>query len=347
MKLIKNFSLLILTLLALSALIVSCNGDDETPAREFTSGVLVINEGNFNSSNGSITHYNPETNEATQDIFGQRNNGQALGDVVQSLTIAGDFAYAIVNNDNKAEVLNANTFEKVHTITAVSLPRYFSTLNGKGYLTEWVSYEDPGRVAVVNLTSHVVETTIITDYGSEHIIAANNKLFVSNNFTNTISVIDPTTNQVSAMIEVAYGPDAFVLDVENNLWVICRGTYPDYASSLHRINTLTNTVDKTIELGANFSRLTINKAKNYLYTLKGNHMYKIAITDTTLPEAAFLSIEAAVGLYGIGVDPATDEIYVADAKGFVANGTVYRYTATGTRIDEFNTGKGPNGFVFR
>lgn len=345
MKIFKNYFLPLLMLVALTVSFSSCK-DDETPAGEFESGVLVVNEGSFGKSDGSVTYYNPETQAAQQDIFGIKNNGLALGDIVQSLTIDGDFAYAVVNNDNKVEVANANTFKKVHTISGVSLPRYFTTFNGKGYLTEWVNFSDPGRVAIINLSSHTVETTIATDYGSENIIATNNKLFVSNNFTYTISVINPETKAVST-IEVANAPGEMIVDSEGKLWVICGGNYGEDNASLHRINTTTNEVDKTIDLGMSSSRMATNKAKNQLYIVSGNSVYKIAITDTTPPVSAFISVTAAVGLYGIGVDPETDEIYLADAKGFVANGVVYRYNDSGTLVDEFAAGKGPNGFVFR
>ncbi|HRG08670.1 MAG TPA: hypothetical protein PLJ08_08830, partial [Cyclobacteriaceae bacterium] len=106
-------------------------------------------------------------------------------------------------------------------------------------------------------------------------------------------------------------------------------------------------VDKVVELERSSSKVAINNARNQLLYVSGNNIYKISITDTVAPETAFITVTAAVGLYGIGIDPATDEIYLADAKGFVANGSVYRYSASGTLIDEFAAGKGPNGFVFR
>ncbi|MBX2914999.1 MAG: YncE family protein [Cyclobacteriaceae bacterium] len=347
MKTSKHYFLTLLILLTLTFSFSSCDNDTETPAGEFETGVFVINEGSFGKSDGTITHYDPATQEARQDIYGAKNNGLALGDIVQSLSVAGNFAYIVVNNDNKVEVVNARTYQKEQTISSVSLPRYFTTFNGKGYLTEWVSFTDPGRVAVINLSSHTVETTITTDYGSENIIAANNKLFVSNNFTNTISVINPANNQVNETIEVNNAPGEMIVDSESKLWVICGGNYGEDNASLYRINTATNQVDKVIELGMSASNLAINKAKNQLYVARGNRVYKIAITATDAPESAFISVASAVGFYGIGVDPETDEIYLADAKGFAANGTVYRYSATGSLIDEFGAGKGPNGFVFR
>jgi len=348
MKLFKNYFLIVLWAISLSLFLSSCNHDHEEPAGEFSSGVFVVNEGSFGKGDGTISYYNAATGEVKQDIYGQKNNGLALGDVVQSLSFFDDEAYIVVNNSNKVEIAEDDTFVAEHTLTGVSLPRYFTTFNGKGYLTEWVNFTDPGRVAVVNLESHIIETTIVTDNGAENIIAASGKLFVSNNFTNTVSVINPSTNTVTATLTVASSPGQFVIDSENKLWVICGGDYNMNNGALYRINTVTNLVEKSIPLGINASgRLAINQAKNQVYYIKGKNVYKVGIQDTAAPAAAFITVTAAVGAYGIGVDPATDIIYVADAKGFVANGSVFRYKNDGTFIDEFAAGKGPNGFVFR
>ena len=51
-------------------------------------------------------------------------------------------------------------------------------------------------------------------------------------------------------------------------------------------------------------------------------------------------------LYGLGVDPHNDEIYVADAVAFQGNGKVYTYDFSGNKLDEYSVGRGPRDFVF-
>ncbi|HEX6227752.1 MAG TPA: DUF5074 domain-containing protein, partial [Chryseolinea sp.] len=193
MKKLKLYLLILVTMVCISLL--SCDDDENNPNAQLEDGVFVVNEGNFQDANGTVSHIAAD-NTVTHDIFGTMNHGLALGDVVQSMTIDGDFAYIVVNNSNKMEVVNANTFVLEYTLKNVLLPRYFTTLNGKGYLTEWVSYSDPGRVAVIDLTNHVVTESITTDFGAENIIAHEDKLYVSNNFSNTVSVIDPAAGEV-------------------------------------------------------------------------------------------------------------------------------------------------------
>ena len=222
MKKLKFYALILVTIISVS--FSSCDDDDDQPKGKFEEGVFVVNEGNFLDANGTISHISPD-DSVTQDLFGTVNNGLALGDVVQSMSINGEFAYIVVNNSNKMEVVNANTFAAEYTLKNVLLPRYFTILDGIGYLTEWVSYSEPGRVAIIDLQNHVVTESITTDFGAENIIAHQGKLYVSNNFTNTVSVIDPVGKEVIKTIEVGNSPGAFLVDKENMLWVVCAGAF--------------------------------------------------------------------------------------------------------------------------
>jgi YVTN family beta-propeller protein len=351
MKNLKYYLLVVLA--ALSLTFSSCDDDDDKPKGEFQTGAFVVNEGNFSDADGSVSFINLSSGAVTQDLFGTINSGRALGDVVQSMTIDGDFAYVVVNNSNKMEVVNANTFEASYTVADLKLPRYFTTFNGKGYVTEWVNFVDKGRVSIVDLQNHTVTGTIATDYGSENIIAASGKLYVSNNFTNTVSVIDPSSASVVKTIEVGDSPSDLVIDGQNKLWVACSGGYDQNFNPLNdgkliQIDPSTNSILKTIELHINFAgRVAINKAGNQLFYYKGKSVYRINTTDTVAPTAALLTESTAVSLYGIGIDPKTDVLYLADSKAFVGNGTAFTYSTSGSALVKYTVGRGPNGFVFK
>lgn len=330
------------------ALFVSCDDNESKLKGDFEKGVFVINEGSFGSGDGTVTFYNPHDKSTTADIFGLVNDKRALGDVVQSMTIVGEEAYIVVNNDNKVEIANANTFEAIHTLTDVKLPRYFATVNGKGYLTEWVSYTESGRVSVVDLNTHAVTKTITTDDGAENLLAVGTKLFVSNNFTNTISVINTTTDAIVKTIEVASGPGEFVVDAQNKVWVICGGDFNANNGALVQIDPSTEVVVKTIQLSQNVpASLATDKTKNSLYFYKGKSVYKVSITANSEPTEPLLTNANAISFYGMDIDSNHGVMYVGDAKGFAGNGQVYRYNLDGSFIDSFETGRGPNGFVFK
>ncbi|HTJ48016.1 MAG TPA: YncE family protein [Cyclobacteriaceae bacterium] len=344
MKKLLNF----LTLICILALAVSCK-DDEKPKGEFSTGVWIINEGAFGHSNSSVSSYNASTGVVQQDLFGLKNNKKALGDVAQSATINGDLAYIVINNDNKIEVVNANTFVSSYTLSDLALPRYLTVYNGKGYLTEWVNFSDSSRVSVIDLSKHTVSTSVNTGKGAENIIAVNDKLYVSNSFSNTVAVIDPAKNKLIKTIEVADSPGAFVLDSSNKLWVICGGSYEGNNGALYRIDPSTNATDSHINLGMNVTaKMVTNKAKNTLFYFAGTSVYSLSITASEAPANALVSEQNATEFYGIGFDTKNDILYVCDDNGFTANGTVFRYKSDGTVIDNFSSdGIGPNGLIFR
>ncbi|HEY3402487.1 MAG TPA: DUF5074 domain-containing protein [Ohtaekwangia sp.] len=338
---------------------VACEDNDSGPKGEYEKGVFVVNEGNFLDADGTVSHVNTTSGIVTQDIFGLSNDERALGDVVQSMTIDKDLGFIVVNNSNKMEVVNVNTFESVYTLSDLAMPRYFITYKGKGYLTEWVSYVDPGHVAIIDLESQEVIETITTDDGAENIIEHEGELYVSNSSSNTVSVIDPEEEEVIKTIEVGNGPGAFVVDAENQLWVICGGGMDEEWNPLNdgklvRLNpaesddAVSNSVTKTIELNMNvMAKAVINKAGNQIFFAKGKSVYTLSTTATEGPSAALITEAAVTSFYGIGIDPETDMLYLADSKAFVGNGEVYRYNTSGTAVDHFSAGRGPNGFAFR
>jgi YVTN family beta-propeller protein len=345
----RFFRFLLLALILTSPfLLTSCDDEDNKPKGEFEKGILVINEGNFQAADGSVSHISV-SGQVTNDLFGSVNSGRALGDVVQSIGINGDEGFVVVNNSNKVEVVNINTFEAIHTIDGVKLPRYFTAFNGKGYLTEWVSYSDPGRVSVIDLSTHQVTKTVTVGFGAENIVGHGGKLYVSNNFANSISVIDPVAASVTKTIEVGNSPGSLILDSQNFLWVVCGGAFNKNDGRLVQINTTTDAVVKTIELSMNVStKAAANKAKDKIYFYKNNSIYAVPTSATSVSVSNILLTENAAGsFYGIGVNAENDVIYVADPKAFAGSGVIYTYAADGTAKETFTVGVAPNGFLFR
>ncbi len=351
-KTVFSFSILVLVFLS------SCNPDDEptaiVPTGEYAKGVFIVNEGNFGASNGTISYYNSTTKTAVQDLFGIANDNALLGDVVQSFYVDGLKGYVVVNNSNKLVSVDYDTFKLSDTLTTdLANPRYFTTHNGKGFLSNWGNFDanfrlDQSYVAVIDLSTLEVTKKINTDNGTENLLVVKENLFASSNFTNSIAVINPTAETLSKNIEVYFAPSEMVEDKNNKLWVLCTGTFGGNDGRLYKIDPVSLIKEDSIMLGINpAGRLAKNKAGDALYIIQGTKVYEIAITDTALPNTPLIENTSVTQFYGLGVDPETGEIYVADGAGFQGSGTVYRYDSDGTLKGDFPAGMGPNGFVFK
>jgi YVTN family beta-propeller protein len=343
---------------ASTTMLFSCTEKEDVPSGAYSQdAVLITNEGNFNTPNGSVSYYNRSTKTVENNIF-QEVNKRLLGDVVQHASIYNDRAYLVVNNSNKIEVVNADTFKEQGTVKGLALPRYFVALNdNKGYVTEWVGYTGNGRVAVINLNTLSVTKTIEVGKLPEQLLIAGGKLYVTNNGGNTISVINTTTDIVESNIAVKNQPNSLVLDRNNNLWVLSGGNKvynADWtlnealseAGALTKINIANNTVLSSLTFGskaASPSQLVSNGEKDKLFYNYQGKVYAHAISSNSLSNTAFLNR----GFYSLGVDPVTGILYGGNAGNFTADGWVVRFTTTGSKIDSFQVGVAPNGFIFR
>ena len=100
----------------------------------------------------------------------------------------------------------------------------------------------------------------------------------------------------------------------------------------------------TREVASNLSspsHLTISGSKDQLYYTYRASVYTLGITEAALPTTPLIRR----AFYGLGIDPKDGTIYGGQAS-FTAADKVIRYRPTGTPIDSFTVGIGPNGFVF-
>jgi len=349
---ITNVSYSELTILTAQATANIVDNDDDYI---YANGVFITNEGTFGSGNGSLSFYSYSFDEVTNDVF-KSVNGRSLGDVSQSLTIHNGLAYIVMNGSNKIEVATANTMVEQGVITGVTSPRFFVGISAtKAYVSEWGTGSGT-NVQVIDLTTLAITKSITVGMGPERMLFHNNLVYVANSggwsIDNTVSVIDPSTDAVVKTIDVgADSPRDFVVDANGDIWVLCAGSQDYYAdpvthepSKLVRINPTTNEVAQTITIGETYHPTCLETSKN------GNNLfygagygvagiYKMAITDTSVPTTALLDKT----FYGFNINSKTGNIYALEALSFTANGTLWRYEANGTELGSYEVGIGPNG----
>jgi YVTN family beta-propeller protein len=335
-----------LTLLLVFTL-VSCSKEPELPPSDVImgGGVLLLNEGNFNSGNGSLSFFSYDSMNISNDIY-YKINSRPLGDVPNSIIINGDKAYIVVNNSGKIEVINQSTAEHSSTISGLISPRNMAVFNNKAYVTSL--YSD--SVAIINLLSNSVSGYINIRRSSESIVVCNNKAYVANwAGGHEVMVIDVLNDNVADSIEVGIEPESMVLDRYQDLWVLCNGGWArENFAELDMINTITNRVEKRFEFPTKDdspSCLQIDGFGQTLYYLE-NGVRQMDIHAENLP-ASILINESGSPYYKLAVNPVNSDIFVTDPVDYVQNGYLLCYKNNGAFVAKYSAGVIPGSMCFR
>jgi DNA-binding beta-propeller fold protein YncE len=337
---------LILLLIAFHA----CSSDPDPVIPQGSAGYFVVNEGGFGNSNTSISFFDRANNKMTNDIFASVN-GRALGDQAQSMTVFEGKGYIAVQNSAKVEVINADDFKSVKTITeGIESPRYFLGISSsKGYISDWGGDGVTGTVKVIDLNSFAVTKTIPTGKGANRMLLKDGKVYVSNNggydVDVTVSIIDTSTDAVTGTITLNDNPNSLAFDKDGNLWVSGIGNYFDTNPWIAKVGT-DNKVIFTKELPEiTYASATIamNKAGDKFFYNYGGSVYAMSTTATELPTTNLIEKD----FYGLAVDPITDEIIGTEAINFSSAGKIYIYSSDGTLNTSYEAGIAPSGVAFK
>ncbi len=342
-----------------SLLIISCEKDGKYEnSKGYSKGVLITNEGAYGNNNGSISYFSKDSSKIINNLFCSINK-RMLGDIVQSVGIVNDKAFIIVNNSQKIEVVNLETFESIGTIFGVSYPRYFLKIDDtKAYLTNG---NMKGIIYIINLKELKIQDSVNVGYGPERLIKVNGFVYIANSggwsVDSTISVINPENDEVIKTIVVSDCPVDLAKDKNDDIWVLCKGkviydfaTYEvleETESKLVKISGNSHSVEEEITIGTigdyfNPTKLSINKNGEIIYFAESDGIYYYDINLSELSDSPIVSNS----FYGFEIDPEDDIIYGLEAALFTSSGYLFRYKLNGEFIDSFKTGIGPNNVVF-
>lgn len=353
--LIKTFRLAteLLLLLIAVAVFLSCTKTpvDEPVEQEnkLGNGFYVLNEGNFTYGNASMSYYQADSAKMLQQVFYNRNN-VPLGDVAQSMTFWGDYAFVIVNNSGIVWAINAETAKILSKLSGLHSPRYMTVIDAnKSYISD---FQMKG-ITVVNTATLQALGTILTGKTTERMVLYQDKVFVANwsNYNqtsknNTVQVIDVIQDKLTDSIVVTKEPNSMVLDKYGKLWVLCSGGFlNEEQPALYKINASNHTIESVFtfqNIGSSPNQLVINVSLDTLYFIN-NNIYRMPVGASSLPEQAFIERKNR-NYYHLAIDPYSSEVLATDAGNYLQKGYVFRFKPDGTIIDSLTAGIIP-GFI--
>ena len=375
----KKLHLILLVLFA--AMLFSCKPDTpDTPSGyKIGSGVFVLNEGDFQYSNSSLTFYDPVADTVVNNLFYKVNNAP-LGDIAESMAMADGSLYIVVNNSNYIYKVGANTMAcdttKPFKLTDFYSPREMHFVApDKAYVTDLIGTE----LWIVNPQDMTHTGSIAMGNTTEKMLQVGNELYVSNwsiyyidpyshSSYNTVQVVDLNNDVKVADITVGKEPNTMAVDKNGHVWVLCEGRSWDdefdgngmpYGENptLWEIDPQMKTAvcryefkgpyEDDDEFKGTASALKANPAGDQFYMIYNNEVRRFDLATLSLSDEFCITPEPQGLFYNMAVEPKTGDIYVTDAKNYLMNGTVYRYSNDGVKLSSFEAGVIPSAMLFK
>jgi DNA-binding beta-propeller fold protein YncE len=337
----------VVAIILLIITLYSCNDDvGVKPESVNLKGerVFMINEGNFQWGNATLSAYSPDSNVFADHLFMNANN-IPIGDVFQSMILHQSSYFLCLNNSGKIIQIDSATLKIQRTFTGFKSPRFMLGVSPKQIM---VSDLYSNTVSVLNIQSGAIETTIDIKGWTEHMIEIDNEIWVGNRTNDKIYIIDKTTLSLTDSMTLAHQGTSMILDAEGNLWVLCQGdAVKKIAGALICIEPILKKVLKKFDFSETDYpfNLCANHQKDSLYYLN-EHLYVLPISASDLPVTEYVNMEGSTP-YGLGIEPSSSKIYFSDAKDFVKPSLISIFNAKGDELlSSFEGGILCNGFLF-
>lgn len=357
MKQINKFLILAL---ASTVLFSSCSSDDDgstnpddpdTPEGVYDDGYFILNEGQFGNPATSGITFISEDGIQEDDVYATVNpSAPEIGDALQNIFFDDTRAFIISGATNQVTVVDRYSFEHIATIDSnFTAPRFGAVANGKAYVTNSNGWDDGSDdfVTVIDLNDY--STTTFPMKNAEKIIADDDIIYFSNGYNgdgNMITVLNTTTDE-STVIDLGEGNSPNSLEEEDGyLFVLTNNA--EKSAYILKIDLSSNTLAMQITLPEELaSSKQLDIEDDIIYFTSDTSVFKVntAGDEDSFGKVLEYTSESEYGaMYGFAVED--NKIYIADAGDFASGGTTYEYSLTGTALNTYTVGVGPNSFYF-
>lgn len=318
-------------------------------------GAYIINYGNFGNGGSTISKYNYETNEITNNYYYTQNNGFELLSNIQFAYEYNDSIYLLTNNNDQIITVNPLFKQTVNGISSSNLakPRYCVAYGNYLYISCWGENPDWSEmpdtyISKFNITTNEVEQTFPIPGGPEGMVVANDKLYVALNYKDSIAVLNLSTN-VTTYIATPAVSSYLLKDNNNNLYATQISTWTDFSTEtgLALINTSTDQYVKTFPLEGVSSEygsiISANNDFSEIFVLATQYdenwnitgaVFKFDVITGTYTEF----ISGISGPKGVSVNPKDDKVYLFTSESVTEGGMLKIYSSDGVKEHEFVTG---------
>jgi DNA-binding beta-propeller fold protein YncE len=349
-----------LLIVVMAILSLSCKKDPTGPDVPLAvlpgaRGVYILNEGNFGDWEGArLSLYDFERDSIMTDIVESANQGTHLGSTGDDLKMFRNELYALMSGSENLVVLNTATH-------AIQRSAYFpgwvphalaiDSVYGRIYITQLYK----NTVGVVDLATLAPVDSFAVGANPQEMLIQGSRLFICNSGyggARSVTVYDLAARRVVTTLTIGLGPTGIVAGSDDRVWVVCTGdafAVPPVPGSLYRINPATPGVEDSLLFGAPLWGAIDSSPDGYIYVLGvtpgsfyGGPVHRVAVSSKTVTQDFIPGT-----FYGLAIDRATGDVYLADARGFAAAGEMRIFTQGGVAKRTDAVQRGPAVFAFK
>ena len=312
-------------------------------------GVYILNEGNFNRNNSTLTYYVPDSNKVYDNIF-ESVNQKKLGDTGNSITIYNGKAYIVVNGSNRIEIVDTKTQKSMGAITCPdgASPRHIVfTDAGKAFISNL--YDN--SVSEADVTANTITGKISVGTNPEEMFAAGDYLYVTNSGFGkgrTVSVINVNMKAVVKTLTVGDNPIHIRRWNTTTAVVLCGGDIGNFSDpnddtpgKIFFINLANESISDSMTVGGHPFKIAIDDNNN-LFTIGSKGVMRMNLLTKTILSDSFI----AGNFYSVAYDAQRKQLYATDPKDYVQPGTVSIFDLNGALLRSFGAGVNPGWISF-
>ena len=353
----RKLNNLLLLFAFLGLFLSACTSDPEPQLTvdTYDNGVLIVNEGNFFSGDGEISHYNKETGEVTNNLY-QTVNGVVLAAYIEQVRVFGDNAYIVDSNMGGAKVVAVEkaSFREKGRVEGLEIPRGVAVAGNQLFIADWGNYDDEGNytnpnsfVAVADVNGGAIAERIPVSSRPQSIVVLEDFIYVVCETGKEIIKINPSTLEVVSRKTQNATPKELLISGKQLL------LYSTLGEKLHLdvIDPTTLSSSKAVFDIPNSTKVVLGEegqawALTSAYSADYSYTDNAVVNFSTSGDGTVKTVFEARNLRGIGVDKARDQLYIADDNGIQGNGTVVITDLQGQEIQKLDVGRVPSKFYF-
>lgn len=320
-------------------------GEDDSDPSVATAGVYVANQGNFTEGNGSVTIFDPETEQVQPTAVSNLNS------IVQGIAVRDTSLLVLANSAARIDVFSTEGPTQTAQLTDLTGPRYATFVGTSTAFVTDQSFEGTSALQAVDLSGNQPQlaSRLPVEGTPEGITAVGDQIFASlGAFGDTTLVATVGAGEESIEnIDIGCASRFVVADRDGDVFALCSDAAEAVildggTGGIETRLSLPDTAETVSNIGqpASFA-----PEPEELYVATDSGILRIDTAGNTV--ATTVDVDASSPIGAVAYDDLREELYVAQVPSFTERGTVTIHARSGEQTGSFQAGIVPAHIDFR